>query len=154
MKIWFDTEFIDTGTTIDLISIGMVKEGGATYYAESSDCHHHKACDWVKENVLSKLIGPMKPKHQIADEIKEFVGPNPEFWGYFSAYDWIILCQLYGRMLDVPNGWPHLCMDVKQLSVLLQRNIWQPETDNVHNALNDALWTRDAYYALVNGKSL
>lgn len=29
MKIWFDTEFIEDGKTIDLISIGMVREDAA-----------------------------------------------------------------------------------------------------------------------------
>jgi hypothetical protein len=30
MKIWFDTEFYENGETIKLISIGMVREDGAT----------------------------------------------------------------------------------------------------------------------------
>lgn len=29
MRIWFDTEFIEDGKTIDLISIGLVREDGA-----------------------------------------------------------------------------------------------------------------------------
>jgi len=28
MKIWFDTEFYEDGRTIDLISIGLVREDG------------------------------------------------------------------------------------------------------------------------------
>ena len=37
MKIFFDTEFIEDGKTIDLISIGMVREDGETYYASSPE---------------------------------------------------------------------------------------------------------------------
>ena len=37
MKIWFDTEFIEDGKTIDLISIGMVRQDSATLYFELRD---------------------------------------------------------------------------------------------------------------------
>lgn len=35
MKYWFDTEFIEDGKTIDLLSIGIVSEEGHTLYAEN-----------------------------------------------------------------------------------------------------------------------
>ena len=37
MRICFDTEFIEDGRTIDLLSIGLVREDGATYYAEPAE---------------------------------------------------------------------------------------------------------------------
>jgi hypothetical protein len=55
MKIWFDTEFIEDGRTIDLMSIGMVREDGAFYYAESDQWIPGKASAWVKENVIPHL---------------------------------------------------------------------------------------------------
>lgn len=36
-RIYYDTEFIDTGAHIDLISIGMVSENGPEYYAVSCE---------------------------------------------------------------------------------------------------------------------
>ncbi|MGL5060915.1 MAG: hypothetical protein ACRC62_13145 [Microcoleus sp.] len=63
MKYWFDTEFIEDGRTIDLISIGIVAEDDREYYAINYDCDFSKASDWVRENVLSKL--PAKPSPQI-----------------------------------------------------------------------------------------
>jgi len=60
MKIFFDTEFIEDGHTIDLISIGMVKEdenGAASFfYAENSECDLNRADPWVKENVIPHLV--------------------------------------------------------------------------------------------------
>lgn len=32
MNIYYDTEFIENGTTIELLSIGMVRENGQEYY--------------------------------------------------------------------------------------------------------------------------
>ena len=37
MKYFIDTEFVDDGKTIDLISIGIVAEDGRELYVESAD---------------------------------------------------------------------------------------------------------------------
>lgn len=55
MKYWLDTEFIEDGKTIDLISIGFVAEDGREFYAVNIDCDHTKASDWVKQNVIVHL---------------------------------------------------------------------------------------------------
>lgn len=55
MRYWLDTEFIEDGKTIDLISIGIVAEDGREYYAINRDCDFSKASDWVEENVLNPI---------------------------------------------------------------------------------------------------
>lgn len=30
--------------------------------------------------------------------------PQPEFYGYYSDYDWVVFCSLFGRMIDLPKG--------------------------------------------------
>jgi hypothetical protein len=55
MRYYLDTEFIEDGKTIDLISIGIVCEDGREFYAINSWCDFSKASTWVKENVISKL---------------------------------------------------------------------------------------------------
>src|SRR5690348_9849105 len=106
-RIWFDTEFIEDGTTIDLISIGLVRSDGATYYAETDQWIPGKASQWVKDNVIVHLRGgdAIKPRDVIAREIVEFAGEKPEFWAYYADYDWVALCQLYGTMMQLPEGW-------------------------------------------------
>ena len=148
MKIFYDTEFIEDGKTIDLISIGMIREDGETYYAISSEFDESAANEWVKENVLSKLEKDVerKSRKQIADEILEFVGEEPEFWAYFADYDWVVLCQLYGKMIDLPEGWPMFCMDLKQMLVTLgDPKIKKQNESQAHNALVDAKWVKDSY---------
>lgn len=140
-RIYFDTEFIEDGRTIDLVSIGLVREDGATYYAESSEADLSRASDWVRANVFPSLDGfGTKRRELIAAEIRAFVGPEPEFWAYYADYDWVALCQLYGRMIDLPDGWPMYCRDLKQLAD--QRGDAVQHAASVHNALDYALWLR------------
>jgi hypothetical protein len=32
----------------------------------------------------------------------------------YADYDWVVLCQLFGAMVDLPKGWPMYCRDIKQ----------------------------------------
>lgn len=148
MKIWFDTEFIEDGKTIDLISIGMVREDGRTLYLENLSADYTRASQWVRDNVMVHLdLGKHGvSREEIGPEILKFVGQDkPEFWAYYCSYDWVALCQLYGRMIDLPKGWPMFCRDVKQLCASLGDLKLPEQTGQEHNALQDALWTRRAW---------
>lgn len=145
MRFFFDTEFIEDGRTIDLISIGMVAEDGRTFYAEPAECDLSRACPWVRANVLPHLISDKTPRAEIAKQLVEFVGESPEIWAYYADYDWVALCQLFGRMVDLPKGWPKFCRDVKQLAVSLGNPKLPKQNSAEHNALADAIWCADAY---------
>lgn len=147
MKYWFDTEFIEDGHTIELISIGIVAEDGREFYAEfyfDSD----KASDWVLANVVPHLQGKPRDRYVIRDEIVDFMGLKPEIWAYYADYDWVALCQLFGTMMDLPKGWPMYCRDVKQLCDSLGNPNLPPQSSTEHHALADAKWTRDAWLYL------
>jgi hypothetical protein len=138
MRIFFDTEFIEDGRTIDLLSIGMVREDGATYYAEPAETDRSRASDWVHQNVMPNLTGPVKWSDTIALEIYEFAGLVPEFWAWYADYDWVALCQLFGPMIKLPHGWPMYCRDYKQVAD--ERGLALSQPDSNHNALDDAKW--------------
>jgi hypothetical protein len=57
MKIYYDTEFLEDGRTIDLISIGIITDNGREYYAVNSDAYWDriKKSDWLVRNVLPSL---------------------------------------------------------------------------------------------------
>ena len=141
MKYFFDTEFIEDGKTIDLLSIGIVSEDGREFYAESLNADFSKANGWVKENVLAHLFsyyaftttdgkaavlqhfpvansgkGGLLYNWQIALELLLFIGDDkePEFWADYGAYDWVALCQLFGTMMDLPETFPMFVRDVQQ----------------------------------------
>lgn len=153
MKYFLDTEFIEYPCTIDLISIALVCEDGAEYYA-IGEFDESKANEWVKENVIARLDDEpgryWKTRQQIRDDIISFVGhTKPEFWGYYADYDWVAFCWIFGAMIDLPKGWPMYCRDIKQWCDDLG-NPKLPETGkNEHHALADARWNKQAYEFLV-----
>ncbi len=153
MRIFFDTEFDENGRTIELISIGLVRDDGKTYYAVSRDFDPLHCNDWVKANVLPHLPPAgdpeWKPRAQIRDEVLAFVmegDERPEFWAYFSDYDWVVFCQLWGRMVDLPPLFPKYCLDLKQVmwAAGVSRRDLPEATGRPHHALDDARWNQSS----------
>lgn len=147
MRFWLDTEFYENGSTIALISIGIVAEDGRTYYAETIDAQHlARRSEWLIGNVLPHLRGGQgKARFEIAIDLIGFLGDEPEIWGYYADYDWVVFCQLFGRMIDLPNGFPMYCRDVKQLADSLGSPALPKQESAEHDALADALWTEKAW---------
>lgn len=167
MRYFLDTEFDENGVTINLISIGIVAEDGRQLYFCNSDCDLTLVNQWVKDNVLNQLppkninfsdpsISPRlkqeslawQPKSIIVSEIINFCDPDiygyPEFWGDYGAYDWVLLCQLFGKMIDLPDKYPMHIMDIQQLSKSL--DIKPPkQTQGNHNALFDAIHIKHSW---------
>ena len=122
----------------------------------------------LKEN--SRLY---KDNRTIANDIQDFCGhwsddgsvtfrgarpansSKPEFYAYYADYDWVVFCSLFGRMIDLPKGFPMYCRDLKQMLdekvggfprdfeanlELLKTRPSYPQQENEHNALDDARW--------------
>lgn len=166
MKYFLDTEFYEDGSTIDLISIGVVAEDGREFYRVNADFNWDRlympvtskevqTTDWLKNNVLPYINRDEGvPKDQLRHDLLQFVWPyesitHPgliQVWGYYADYDWVAVAQLFGRMIDLPPHWPMMCMDVKQFAVMLGNPQLPPRVDhNEHHALADARWTKQAY---------
>lgn len=153
MKYFIDSEFLEDGATIELISLGIIAEDGREYYAEvdlAPDVYvrvvNH---DWLQANVVPHLGIEKKSLSTIRDEVRAFVtGNSPEFWAYCGAYDWVVLNQLFGSMVDHPTKWPYYCNDIAQLAMHLgvnRRSQLPALQGTAHNALDDARWTKEAY---------
>jgi hypothetical protein len=74
-----------------------------------------------------------KTNKEIAEDVIEFCKPtrdyeieqpiavkyseikNPEFYAYYADYDWVVFCWLFGKMIDLPKGFPMYCNDLKQI---------------------------------------
>lgn len=149
MRYWLDTEFIEAPCSIDLISIGIVREDGAQFYAENADVEWTKASQWVLDNVRPHLHGHGVSRDGIALGVRTFVGDDkPEFWGYYADYDWVVFCWLFGAMIDLPKGWPKYCRDIKQWADRLGGPRLPKQASVEHNALADARWNREAWLFL------
>lgn len=174
MRYFLDTEFIEDGKTIDLISIAIVAEDGRELYMVNEDCDPTKADDWVLENVLvpmgwspslKKWLEPEAlsqsqkrhflyryPRQQIKQSILQFIPPSTkgvEFWADYAAYDWVVFCQLFGKMIDLPDHFPMFCHDLQQaLKEFSAGGFRIPDNPNEHDALFDARWLRDTFNLL------
>jgi hypothetical protein len=76
--------------------------------------------------------------------------PTPEFWGEWCSYDWVVFAQLFGTMMDLPQGFPMRCRDIIQLSedelgIPSDRLPASLETDGNHNALLGARTVKMRY---------
>jgi hypothetical protein len=174
MKYFLDTEFIENPNTITLISIGIVCEDGRSLYRICNEYRYKDASDWVKENVIipmyvqtvhgdNRNMYSAESFHQyygksirgIKDDIIEFVKGDEEieFYGYFADYDWVVFCWIFGRMIDLPKGFPFYCRDLKQM--MDERGFtkeWKqqncPDPKGEHNALVDAKWNYELFKKL------
>lgn len=55
LKLFYDAEFTGLHKNTTPISIGIVSESGACFYAEFTDYDQSQVSDWIDENVIQKL---------------------------------------------------------------------------------------------------
>lgn len=118
-----------------------------------------------------------KSNRQIMEDVAKFMGAwrdvhfwragndIPEVYAYFADYDWVLFCSLFGRMIDLPKGWPMYCKDLKQmqdekalsfksytedlndsakLEAIKDFTNYPVQKDN-HLAIDDARWNKKLY---------
>ena len=167
LRVYYDTEFIEDGRTIDLISIGMVADDGRELYLVNSEApwRRIKKHEWLMAHVVPHLPhghgdyrnhmprswlvdfndGRVQPKAVIAEEVRRFLlGDDPfdvpdiEMWAWYGAYDHVVLAQLFGRMIDLPRGIPMWTNDLRQEVARLGDPPLPEQGEGVHDALADA----------------
>lgn len=96
---------------------------------------------------------------------------EPEFYGYYADYDWVLFCSLFGTMMQLPLGFPMYCIDLKQTldehaeRISIRRHVSKdqilkelksstlyPRQSNEHNAIADAKWNKELHHFLNNLK--
>lgn len=132
--------------------------------------------DYIKYIYLKLLLLKYgKSNEQIAKEVAAFCTVNENrgnsilelvkgfkdntnreisFYGYYSDYDWVVFCSLFGKMIDLPKGFPMMMMDIQQQieEYKIDKNKLLSEIPqrNCHNALVDAIWNKMAYNWIKN----
>ena len=144
MKIFFDTEFQDNGSTIEMISLGAVRDtDNVQFYAEAGWTHLGNSSTWVADNVHPHLRGGsfVLSRYEMAARFRMFCEGATEFWADSPSYDWVAVSQLYGSMLDRPSGWPYNACDLRQFSahVGVPVDTWPKQDGAEHDALADAI---------------
>lgn len=172
-NIFYDCEFLEDGTTIDLISIGMVASDGREYYAVSNEFNMARVAKdpWLMANVMSSIdhftVGgdkdpfdlvitdpAAKSRQDIALGVRNFIVEswNPSLWANFAAYDHVCYAQLFGKMIHLPNGCPMITHDIQTLRLLSNAPRGPEQEGGNHNALADARHNKvlfDYYWSLL-----
>jgi hypothetical protein len=163
-KFFYDCEFMELPGYLKLISIGVVGEQpGQEFYACNSDAlpEFKRANSWVKNNVIPRLPPVQdrawKTEKEIQEGLSAFLGYSElrpvELWSYFSDYDHVLLCWLFGRMVDLPDGMPMYTLDLKQLMYhigVAKEDIPIQKGEAAHDALKDARYHKELYDYLIN----
>jgi 3' exoribonuclease, RNase T-like len=157
VRYFLDTEFMESGPDrpIVLLSIALVAEDGRELYFVNGNADYSQASEWVRANVFPHLFVRadrtfdwntcLTSFKNMRGHIEEFCGEWPEFWGFYADYDWVVLCQIFGAMGDLPQNWPMYCRDLKQWCDDLHNYVLPPMVAAKHNALFNARWNRDVY---------
>lgn len=164
--VYLDFEFIEDGKQwlLEPLSLGMVKLTGEELYLQFGDAPFDRANDWVQEHVYPNLKEfkwdsntlrwhPDRKtrslwvnKTEARERILDFIGiDTPTFVGYYCDYDWVLFCMLMGNMMNLPDGWPMYCFDIKQFADNLEQRHELPRLEQPsenHNALEDAKWNK------------
>jgi len=159
IRFFYDCEFIEDGTTIELVSIGVVDESGSReYYAISTGFDPDRAGPWVRRNVLDKLPSPAspvwRPRSAIRDELLAFLtedGAEPELWAWYGAYDHVALCQLWGSMTALPRVLPRFTRELRQRWDDVGRPRLPDSPPDAHDALADARHNLARWRAMTPG---
>ncbi len=126
-RIYFDTEFtgLHQGTT--LISIGLISECGKEFYGEFTDYDKSQVDDWLRENVISKLILPhdlggngigvsgyVGDRVFIREELEKWLlqFDGIEMWSDCLSYDWVLFCELWGHAFNIPKNIYYIPFDI------------------------------------------
>lgn len=135
MRLYFDTEFtgLHQGTT--LISLGIISEDGRTFYAEFTGYDKTQVTSWIQENVIENLIFKtlqMEPcadvdyknrsvevlgreyfvKARLAEWLRQF--DSIQFVSDVCHYDFVLLAELFGGALKLPENVSAACHDINQ----------------------------------------
>lgn len=99
------------------------------------DVYFHKIEHFTYKNFKRLLKKYGRTNKQIAKELKHFIYEKEDvlynkqeidfdsvgdvkskiqLYGYYSAYDHVALCWLFGKMIELPKGFPMYTIDLKQ----------------------------------------
>jgi len=145
VRFHYDCEFIEDGSTVELVSIGVVDETGREFYAVSTEFNPTRAIPWVRRHVLDKLPSPADPAWRSRDRIRTDLlafltepGQPIELWAWYAAYDHVALAQLWGPMPGLPRQIPRFTHELAQRWEDAGRPPLPPGGPDRHDALADA----------------
>ena len=132
-KIFFDLEFSGLHKLTTAISIGLVCEDGKKFYAEFTDYDKYQIDDFLRTEVLSKLVledydfeadyNPDAETVYVKGDVDliyttlnswllQYKEDGVEMWGDVLAYDWVLFINIFGNGLAMPSFVDYIPMDL------------------------------------------
>ena len=132
-KIFFDLEFTGLHKLTTPISIGLVCEDGNKFYAEFTDYDKFQIDNFLRSEVISKLIlqdynfdkdyDPDSTEVYVKGDIDliyatlnawllQYEEDGIEMWGDVLAYDWVLFINIFGNGLALPKFIDYIPMDL------------------------------------------
>ena len=132
-KIFFDLEFTGLHKLTTPISIGLVCEDGNKFYAEFTDYDKFQIDNFLRSEVISKLIlqdynfdkdyDPDSTEVYVKGDIDliyatlnawllQYEEDGIEMWGDVLAYDWVLFINSFGNGLALPKFIDYIPMDL------------------------------------------
>ena len=132
-KIFFDLEFTGLHKLTTAISVGLVCEDGKKFYAEFTDFDKYQIDDFLRTEVLSKLIledydfetdyNPDAETVYVKGDVEliyttlnawllKYKEDGVEMWGDAPAYDWVLFINIFGNGLAMPSFVDYIPMDL------------------------------------------
>ena len=176
MKIFFDSEFTGLHKDTTLISLGMVADNDKQFYCEFTDYDDSQVDDWLKENVLPRMMMDREflsltlGNLTLARGPKDFIEPlltkwmkqfdKVELWSDVQHYDVVCLFDIWGHAFNVPDHIYYIPFDISAYFKFLgldpdtdrEAFIDRPIIGDKHNALYDAKVIRACYDKLQRNK--
>lgn len=163
----------------------MVKQHNEKVTRLSLTMNHKDERLFTYKNMKSLIKSYGKSNKEIAEDVFTFCTgeemtiekakyykpnvPNVELYGYYSAYDHVAMCWLFGKMIDLPPGMPMYTKDLKQeLDNLaktesdideidfnktlegIKKNPHYPKQSKAHSAIHDARFNKQLHEFLNN----
>lgn len=163
-----DTEFNAKDNVINPLSLALVKITGEELYIEFEPLHSNDYNEFVAKNVVPNLkwvkeanFSFIRTIEEAREEIIAFTkdtgyGVDPEsnitkednkFYTWYGAYDWVMLSQVFGEMVNLPKNFPMYTRNLKYIVDLhnISKAKLPKQIDDNHNALEDARWNMEVY---------
>jgi len=140
-RIYHDWEFVEDGRTVVPLSVALKADNGDELYRIFRDevvVGRALADPWLRHHVVRHLpvrvasdvwnwdvshpdYPKVRTRAQIEQDVRFFVAKHGtgglngvELWGDYVAYDHVCMAQLFGRMMDLPLGFPMFTKDLRQ----------------------------------------
>ncbi len=113
----------------------------------------------IAEEILTFINKPTMPD---ADGVEQSVPYHPpQFYAYYADYDWVVFCWIFGRMMDLPEGFPMYCRDLQQIKddkivewnqKVQNRKTMHPNVAREYNTMFKATYINDCNFTIEDFK--